>query len=93
MIFQVIFYANINPITIPAPITQASNITGFSISGIAMCCRKEYHTYMGYVWRLEGDSFSLTKKQAKIVKKYDKNNNLILLIFHIAISDCIIFYF
>lgn len=58
-------------------ITQASDITGFSISGIAMCCRKQYHTYMGYVWRLEGDSFSLTKKQAKIVKKYDKNNNLI----------------
>ena len=58
-------------------ITQASDITGLSISGISMCCRKQYHTYMGYVWRLEGDSFSLTQKQAKIVKKYDKNNNLI----------------
>ena len=58
-------------------ITKASDITGFSISGIAMCCRKQYHTYMGYVWRLEGDSFSLTKKRAKIVKKYDKNKNLI----------------
>jgi len=63
-------------------IAEASRATGIDPGNISACCSKDLKTAGGFVWRLEGDAFTLLEHKSSVaVNQYDKKTGEFIAVF------------